>query len=178
MRRSTLLVLLLAFVGQSVACDGCREADRPVLPALPAAEQTQPVTADDAEGSAAPPPRPVIVHDEPPTLDAFAVEAVTGDWVTFRGASHRSGYRDVRSIASPRVRWAASVGVQGYANSPIVTGDAIYVASQGEHHNMADPRDGVYKLDPATGAVQWLLKELTGKPLTAYGQIARKRRAA
>lgn len=108
----------------------------------------------EAEGSAEP-ERPVIVHDTPPTAEDFAVVPVEGPWATFRGANHRSGIRDTRSIRNPRILWSIQVGVQGYANSPIVTDEAIYVGSQGERHNQDDPKDGVYAINPETGAILW-----------------------
>jgi hypothetical protein len=100
------------------------------------------------------------VHEAPPQADDFAVQPVTGDWVGFRGAPHRSGLREAPPITRPRIAWSIEVGIQGYTNAPIVTRDAIYVSSQGRIHASPpdqDPADGVYRIDPATGAVVWRL---------------------
>ena len=152
----------LPFALLASACSDC-SSEEPAAPVVPASAEegsgfdpfgTQ---TQEAEGSAEP-ERPVIVHDEPPTAEDFAVATVEGPWATFRGAGHRSGIRDVRSIRSPRILWSIQVGIQGYTNSPIVTDDGIYVGSQGERHNRDDPKDGVYSLDPATGAIRWHLE--------------------
>ena len=155
--RITLLSIPIALL--AAACGDCSsdEGAPPVIPETahggagfdPFGTQQQ-----AAEGSAEP-ERPVIVHAEPPTEEDFEVPVVDGPWATFRGANHRSGVRDVRSIRTPRILWSIQVGIQGYANSPIVTDDAIYVGSQGERHNRDDPKDGVYAIDPATGAIRW-----------------------
>jgi outer membrane protein assembly factor BamB len=101
---------------------------------------------------------PEIEHDAPPTVADIAVAPVEGDWAMFRGNGSRSGVRDAPAITSPRILWSARVGIQGYAATPVLTADAIYVASQGEAHDSgvsADERDGVMRLDPSNGAVVW-----------------------
>ena len=159
--RSEALLCALVVAAAGAGCDRCNaNQDRPTIVEP---ERAAPITdghaaAAPAEGSE-PPARPRIVHDAPPGVDGFAVEPIAGDWVTFRGDDARSGVREVRGIRQPRVAWSIEVGVQGYANNPIVTADAVYVGSQGEHHNEADERDGVYSIDPVTGAIRWFHHE-------------------
>lgn len=105
------------------------------------------------------PPRPASTHTTAPTAADFAVEPVTGDWSTYRGNGARSGTRAVPSIRTPRVAWAVEVGIQGYANTTLVTSDTLYVGSQGQDHNTrpteTDAGDGVLALNAADGSMKW-----------------------
>lgn len=101
---------------------------------------------------------PEITHEDPPTAADLAVASVEGDWAMYRGNSSRSGLRDAPAITAPRILWSARVGIQGYASTPVVTSDAIFLASQGDEHNSGvgvDERDSVMRLDPSNGAVVW-----------------------
>ena len=150
------LILAVAIIG-AAGCGRCgAEPDAPSVTEVP--ESGDGFQAFGAEGSAeAPeePQRPRIVHETPPTPGDFTVAPVTGDWATFRGDQTRSGLREVRAIVEPRIAWSIGVGIQGYANSPVVTSDGLFVSSQGDTHNGPDERDGVYSIDPATGAIRW-----------------------
>ncbi len=152
-------ILLASLALSLAACSDCKNEEEapPVVP-----ESAQEGSGFDPFGNAqaaveveAVPERPAIVHDEPPTAEDFAVSLIEGPWSTFRGAGHRSGLRDVRSIRAPNILWSIQVGVQGYPNSPIVTPEAIYVGSQGQRHNQDDEGDGIYAIDPETGAIIW-----------------------
>lgn len=99
--------------------------------------------------------RPDIVHDTPPGASDVAVERVTGDWTMQRGNAARSGLREAPPIREPNIAWSIQVGIQGYANTPIVTREGVYVSSQGDQHNNSDERDGVYSLNPENGAILW-----------------------
>lgn len=155
----TLPVAVATLVLAASGCGDCGARDEggtPVVPTTVGAGNTF-APRGDGEGSEEPsaPPRPTIVHDQPPTAADFALAPVEGDWSTWRGADSRSGVRHTRAIRSPRIAWSIQIGVQGYSNTPIVTDDAVFVASQGNQHQRADERDGVYALDPATGAIRW-----------------------
>lgn len=149
----------LALVGLLAGCGNCgdTEQDAPVLPTADEGSGFNSGAQGVAEGSAeeAAPERPEIVHNEPPTAADFAVAPVTGDWGQYRGNNARTGLREARPIRNPTIAWSANVGVQGYANTIAVAEDAIFVASQGERHQGADERDGVYALNPTNGTVLW-----------------------
>ncbi len=81
--------------------------------------------------------------------------AVHGEWRMHLGAEHRSGTRLAPGIVTPRVRWSAEVGIQGYANSPLVTRDRVFATSQGSTHNQTDPEDGFYAIDRSDGSRVW-----------------------
>jgi hypothetical protein len=151
--RTTTAFVAIAF---AAACGDCnREEERPEIPESVLGEgEFAAHRPGDGTGQEAP-ARPRIVHEEPPTPEDFAVAPVEGDWTTWRGNPGRSGLREVRPIRAPKIRWSVQVGIQGYANTPIVTGDAVYVASQGDRHQRADERDGLYRLNPETGAIVW-----------------------
>lgn len=94
---------------------------------------------------------------------------VEGEWRVFRGNESRSGVRVAPAIRRPQIMWQASVGIQGYANTPLVTDDTVYVSSQGDLHNSSDPRDGIYALDIADGAQRWFYQtqwDINGAMLT------------
>ncbi len=157
------------------ACTECGTptASPPTVEATGAAVEASGAPADSGfqvHGAAAPagavegapenlPLRGANPHTTPPAPADFAVAPVVGDWIGWRGNTERSGLREAPGIARPRVAWAIDVGIQGYANTPVVTADTVYVASQGGTHNQrrgtADERDGVLALDAATGAQRW-----------------------
>jgi hypothetical protein len=125
---NTRLLLAACCVTALAACDACGATDAP--PAIPtpsgaAALGEAPGSALAAEAPTEPedltPTAAGIVHTEPPTAADFAVPTVDGDWTMVRGATHRSGLRDAPAIERPRVAWSIEVGIQGYANPPIVT---------------------------------------------------------
>jgi outer membrane protein assembly factor BamB len=159
---NTRLLLAACCVAALAACDACGATDAP--PAIPspsgaAALGEAPGSALAADAPTEPedltPTAAGIVHTEPPTAADFAVPTVDGDWTMVRGATHRSGLRDAPAIERPRVAWSIEVGIQGYANTPIVTADGVWVSSQGQTHNSADEKDGVYRLDVTNGAILW-----------------------
>ena len=148
---------------------GCRACQGEPPPELPQRPQEASAAADNA-GDAGPaaqqeqdagpsrPQRPTTVHAELPTADDFAVSPVEGNWAMFRGNNDRSGLRNAAPITQPSVIWSQEIGIQGYANTTIVTEDALYVSSQGTDHDSAagtDAGDGVLRLDPATGEIRW-----------------------
>lgn len=184
MRIRTTLGLLAVSVSLSVVgCDGCGEPERPTLPVqavqrpldnapLPASEgsgaatitnagpDSLAVSGDGVVDIAAPPTTPVRGLPIPP--ESLAVRTIVGDWIGIRGDAGRSGVREAPAITNPRVAWSIEVGIQGYANPPIVTADAVYVSSQGTRYNsgaaQADEGDGVLRINPTTGAVVWRLR--------------------
>lgn len=157
--RLSLPLRFLALAALLGGCDDCG-SDEPEGPVVPnsingeASGFSSFGTVDEDEGSGDAPERPVIVHEAPPTLADFAVTPVT-EWTTFRGNASRSGVREVRAITTPEIAWSIQVGIQGYANTVVATDDAVYVASQGDLHQREDGRDGVYAIDPETGAIRW-----------------------
>lgn len=154
--RLALVALLASF---ATACSTCGSDDAEPTIDRPEREASGAAAADEAAEPE--PPEPAgptaadIVHDTPPTAADFAVPFVEGDWAMVRGGTHRSGLRDVPAIETPRVAWSIEVGIQGYANTPIVTQDAVFVSSQGVTHNSADDKDGLYRLNIETGAIEW-----------------------
>lgn len=151
------LAILTLTLG-AAACGDCGgdEDPTPVVPETTGQGSTfNSFGTEEEDATEAPPPRPEIVHEDPPTLEDFAVDAVQGNWTTWRGDQDRTGLRETRPIRTPRIKWSIQVGIQGYANTPIVTDDTIYVASQGDLHQRDDERDGVFALEPDTGAIRW-----------------------
>ena len=94
-------------------------------------------------------------HADLPTIENFASTFVEGDWTTYRGNQSRSGLRQSPAVETPFIEWNVQVGIQGYANTPIVTSDVVYVSSQGEVHNESDDLDGVVALNRADGSLIW-----------------------
>jgi outer membrane protein assembly factor BamB len=76
-------------------------------------------------------------------------------WTTFKGSSERTGCIEAPAITTPKIRWTAKVGVQGWLNNPVVVGDTVYVASAGDVQFESDSADGVYAIDLATGTRRW-----------------------
>jgi outer membrane protein assembly factor BamB len=106
-----------------------------------------PVVAEDA-GAPAAPPAPVV-------METPAAAASGADWPTFHGDNGRTGRSAAPAITHPRVRWSADVGIQGYLNSPLVSGGRVVVPSSGTSHDKPDAADGIYALDLASGRVLW-----------------------
>jgi outer membrane protein assembly factor BamB len=101
------------------------------------------------------PPSPPIVAG-PEAVDAPGPIAVGGgDWSVFHGDIARTGHVDAPAIRAPRVLWRAKVGIQGWLNAPVITGSLVVVPSSGDTHNGADPRDGLYGIDLASGRPRW-----------------------
>lgn len=95
--------------------------------------------------------------------------AVEGEWRTHLGNFERTGTRLAPAISEPVIRWSAEVGIQGYANTPLVGHDAIFVTSQGSVHNQSDSEDGFYAIDPDSGARLWFYptnEDVNGASLT------------
>jgi len=76
-------------------------------------------------------------------------------WLMFHGDMARSGRSPARAIQTPRIRWKAKVGIQGWLNSPVVSGDLVLAPSSGTYHNRSDAADGLYAFNLKTGAQQW-----------------------
>ena len=49
----------------------------------------------------------------------------------YLGGPTRSGRREVAPITKPVIAWSAQVGIQGYANTVLTSGDTIFLGSQG-----------------------------------------------
>lgn len=81
----------------------------------------------------------------------------TPGWTTFQGDPQRTGRHPTAPAieSTPRIRWKAAVGIQGYLNGPLLMGKTVYVPSSGTLHNKPDPQDGLHALDLATGDVRW-----------------------
>lgn len=180
--RTTLGMLGASAFLAVAGCDGCGDPERPTLPVQAVERPIDTAPPERAEGSGvptngdeavvalavsgdgvvdvpAPPATPV--RSLPIPAESLAVGAIVGDWTGVRGDAARSGLREAPAITNPRVAWSIEVGIQGYANPPIVTADAIYVSSQGSRHNngpnRVDEADGVLRINPTTGAVVWRL---------------------
>jgi outer membrane protein assembly factor BamB len=98
--------------------------------------------------SGPPPPKGATPVAPAPMMKATDFRQLQG------GPEHR-GHMDVPPIAKPRIRWAASVGIQGWLNAPVVQGNTVVVPSSGTIWNKPDPADGLVALDTATGNVRW-----------------------
>ncbi len=96
-------------------------------------------------------------------------DAIEGEWRTYRGDNGRSGTRIAPGITRPTIVWSAAVGIQGYANTPLVTDDTVFVSSQGTLHNQRDPEDGFYALRRDDGSQRWFyqtIEDVNGAMLT------------
>lgn len=78
-------------------------------------------------------------------------------WDTFQASPERHGCIDAPVITTPKILWAAKVGVQGWLNNPVVVDDTVYVGSAGNLQFKSDSADGVYALDLGTGTRRWFL---------------------
>ena len=144
------MTMLMAF--GLVGC-GKKEAVRPVPEAPAAAEGS---AAASAKPEAAKPEEVVRPpHDQPPTAVQWDAPAVTGDWAGYQGGPTRSGRREVAPITKPVIAWSAQVGIQGYANTVLTSGDTIFLGSQGEFWNKPDKADSVIALRAADGRQIW-----------------------
>ena len=96
--------------------------------------------------------------------------AVEGEWSTHLGNFERTGTRLAPAIAEPVIRWSADVGIQGYANTPLVGEDYVFVTSQGSLHNQSDSEDGFYAIDRTDGSRVWFYptdEDINGASLTS-----------
>lgn len=94
---------------------------------------------------------------------------VEGEWTMHLGNQERTGTRLAPGITEPIIRWTASVGIQGYANTPLVGSDYIFASSQGSLHNQSDADDGFYAIDPQDGSRAWFYstnEDVNGASLT------------
>jgi len=155
-----LIVALCAFP----ACEGCDDGPAPSGTASGASTVTEGAGGTEGQDEDSPeeeyvPVRPTFVHEAPPTRENVELKQVDGPWIGLRGNLARTGVRETAEIREPRVIWSIQIGVQGYNNTPIVTHDTIYVSSQGHTYRQTpgdlDDGDGVYALEPATGAIRW-----------------------
>lgn len=153
MRRTVCVFGLTMLVASALVGCGKKEAVRPA-PEAPAA----------AAGSAAAPAKPEAAkpeevvrppHEQPPTAVQWDAPAVTGDWAGYLGGPTRSGRREVAPITKPVIAWSAQVGIQGYANTVLTSGDTIFLGSQGEFWNKSDKSDSVIALRAADGRQIW-----------------------
>lgn len=80
---------------------------------------------------------------------------VQGSWPTFQGTMARSGCAVAPSILEPDLVWRQEVGIQAWLNSPVISGDRVYVGSAGLRRGESDQRDGVYSLSLRDGRVLW-----------------------
>ena len=79
----------------------------------------------------------------------------TADWAQFQRTPSRWGYSSAPALRRPTLRWHKTVGIQGYLNTPLISGPTVFVSSSGERHNRADPLDGIHALDRASGKTLW-----------------------
>lgn len=101
------------------------------------------------------PPSPAIAAEPPTPEPPRAVAIAGGGWSLFHGDVARTGHTDAPVIRAPRVLWRAKVGAQGWLDAPVIAGSLVVVPSSGDAHNAADPRDGVYGIDLASGRPRW-----------------------
>jgi outer membrane protein assembly factor BamB len=106
------------------------------------------VRCGGGNGHATPPLQPQAAVTPTPGV---AASAPVDDWVTFAHDQARSGFQsaptglDRTTVATLGQRWRVSLHEQVWA-SPIVTGGAVYVATDAGN---------VYALDAASGAQRW-----------------------
>ncbi|MBU1225965.1 MAG: PQQ-like beta-propeller repeat protein [Actinobacteria bacterium] len=82
-------------------------------------------------------------------------EESTG-WATFQGSNTRSGCtQSLRTINEPEVLWQTEVGIFGWLNNPVISGNRVFVGSAGNLQFEGDDADGVYAIDLSTGAEVW-----------------------
>ena len=99
--------------------------------------------------------RDVQPHVGTPDPGLFEIEPRSGEWNGYRGANDRQGVRQAPAIQTPEIAWSTQVGIMGYANNIIISGDRLYVTSQGNDHNDPDELDGVVALDRTNGNILW-----------------------
>ncbi len=76
-------------------------------------------------------------------------------WPMFQRNTERTGARITTSVDNPTILWKTHIGIQGYLNNPIISGNHVFVTSSGNVHNIPDNLDGVYCLDSKTGTIVW-----------------------
>ncbi|MEE8477751.1 MAG: penicillin-binding transpeptidase domain-containing protein, partial [Gemmatimonadales bacterium] len=83
------------------------------------------------------------------------VTCAVGPWTTFQGTGERTGCGTTTGIETPRIAWGTYVGIQGWLNSPVVSGEMVYTGSAGAVRGQPDAADGVYALDLNDGSLVW-----------------------
>ena len=78
-----------------------------------------------------------------------------GSWPTFQGTGERTGCSSTAPIEDPRITWGTFVGIQGWLNNPVVSGDLVYTGSAGSLRGHPDDADGVYAVRLDNGSVAW-----------------------
>lgn len=76
-------------------------------------------------------------------------------WPTFQGTSERSGCNMTATIEDLRIVWATRVGIQGWLNNPVISGEIVFTGSAGLRRGEPDSRDGIYALRLSDGGVVW-----------------------
>lgn len=153
MKRALVLLAACALPSCVVPCPP--PAAPPPCPACAPCESA--ATAPPVVTATPPSQPPLVVAGEPapePTPQAVVVPAHS-DWTQFQGDAARWGRSSAPALRRPVIRWKARVGIQGYLNTPLVSGPTVFVPSSGNTHNASDPRDGVHALDLATGKPRW-----------------------
>ena len=80
----------------------------------------------------------------------------SASWPTFQGTNERSGCNLTATIEDFRIVWATKVGIQGWLNNPVISGDTVFTGSAGLRRGEPDSRDGVYALRLSDGSVVWI----------------------
>lgn len=151
-RASVIFALSLVTACGLLAGDGEDKSAKPE-PAVEA--KTEPKSERDSErDSASTPDASGLASQVAKAREK--IENAPPAWPTFQGNNERTGVAPKAGpIDSPKIRWKASVGIQGYLNAPLVVGDTVFVPSSGRLHNKPDPDDGVHALELATGKPKW-----------------------
>jgi outer membrane protein assembly factor BamB len=55
----------------------------------------------------------------------------------------------------PRILWSSKVGHCARTNSPLISGNEVFIGTAGVHWNQPDDQDGIRCLDAETGAQKW-----------------------
>src|SRR5207237_2465689 len=91
-------------------------------------------------GKGTPRPRASSPSSSPPS--SASAQSSTGDWPTFHHDAARTGVGGDGSLGRPRQSWRSPPLDATIYASPLIVGDRVYVATEG---------DSVYALDAAKG---------------------------
>ncbi len=96
-----------------------------------------------------------VIDEEIAAAGAPLAPCTEGGWATFQGTNERSGCSAVETIAGLEIAWATPIGIQGWLNNPVISGDMVFTGSAGRTRGAPDPADGVYAVDLQRGGVVW-----------------------
>ena len=161
---SSRILGLMLCAGLAAGVSGCRKKPDATPQTVTPSGESPPL--DEATPDEAPvPARPFALGEDfaasaevtgrLPALPDLEPRLVDGPWTTLRGDDARSGLRDAPAVEHPRILWRVQVGIGGYPNTIVEGDELIWVSTQGEKHDEADPKDGVVALRKSTGEIAW-----------------------